>query len=171
MDEKGYSHLELILAIALIGILIAAALKMLVRFSVDAEQMDMRQVLESIDQSVISLMGQHLVDDELANLYPMQGHNPMRLLKVAPENYMGERGNADKKPGTGYWYYNYDTRALVYRVKHDSYFNSWGPRDSEAEFKLIFKFTDNNNNNRFDKEVDVAQGLELTPTHRYEWVD
>ncbi len=177
--ERGYSHLELILALTLILIFISGALRMLIDFSANAERMDMEEVLDSLRQSVLIVVGEHMVESELADLQRLEGTNPMLLLMLAPDNYAGEYagesagvwGDLNERPRAGQWYFNDDDKVLIYRVIHTSFFVSLGTVEDEAAFKLNLIFTDNNSNGRFDKGVDVAQSLKLEPLARYEWVN
>ncbi len=169
--ERGYSHLELMLALTLILIFISGALKVLIGFSAESEKMDMEQVLHNLKQSILVTVGEHLVESDLFELQRLQGSNPVLLLRSNPDNYIGERGDLDERPPAGYWYYNYDRQVLIYRVIHTRSFRSRGTLTDEAAFKLNLIFTDNNNNGRFDRGVDVVQSLRLEPQARYEWVN
>lgn len=167
--NRGYSYLELILAVTLVFIFIAVALKMLVKFAVDAEQVAMQEVLQSLDKAVMNLTAEQLLESDIAGLARWQGANPMELLAIKPENYAGEYGNPDTKPATGNWYYDYSNKTLVYGVKHDRYFVGAEGTKGQARYQLKFIFADNNGNRQFDPNHDEAQGLELVPEGKYEW--
>ena len=133
--------------------------------------MKMEEVIASIEQSIFSITSEHMVKNRLAELQRLENTNPMDLLlNPRPANYAGELGNRDAKPEPGSWYYNYDRRALVYRVEHRMQFISAGDSD-EAVFKLRFKFADNNMNRHFDSGEEKVYGLGLIPTQPFEWVD
>ncbi len=116
--------------LTLILIFISGALRMLIDFSASAERMDMEEVLNSLRQSVLIVVGEHMVESELADLQRLEGTNPMLMLRLAPDNYAGEyagdRGDLDERPRAGQWYFNYDGQVLIYRVIHTSFFVSLG---------------------------------------------
>lgn len=131
----------------------------------------MEEVIASIEQSIFSITSEHMVNNRLADLQRLENTNPVHLLlSPLPENYAGELGNRDSRPEPGSWYYNYDRRALIYRIEHHAQFISAGNSD-EAVFKLRFKFADNNMNRHFDSGEEKVYGLELIPTQPFEWVD
>ena len=168
--KKSNSYLELILAITLVFVFIAVALKMLVRFAVDAEQMALEQVVQNLEKALTNLTAEHLVANDMAGLARWDGANPIKLLPLKPENYAGEFTNLENKPASGNWYYDHNRKKLIYNVKHDSYFVVHNGAKGQAEYQLKFIYADNNGNRLFDAKVDEAQGLRLESLNPYEWV-
>ncbi len=179
LTNQGYSLFEIMLVVILLMVFIGIALRMFLNFAADAERMEMQEVLDSLQTSVMTVMSEHLIKDGLEHLESLDGTNPMRLLQKAPVNYAGELGSNDPRPDAGHWYFDRDRQVLIYLVKNDRFFsileNNKSNRiiegKSEAIFKLIFNFADNNKNRKFDVDVDTAQGLELSPINDYQWTN
>lgn len=169
MAEKRTSYLELIIAITLVFIFIAVALKMLVRFAVDAEQLAVAEVVQNLEKALTNLTAEHLLANEMAVLSRWDSANPIKLLSFKPENYAGEFTNLENKPAPGNWYFDSNRKRLIYGVKHQDYFLVQHGVNAQAEYQLKFIYTDNNGNRQFDIKVDEAQGLRLVSLNSYEW--
>jgi len=171
VKERKNSYLELILAITLVFIFIAMALKMLVRFAVDAEQMAIMEVVQNLEKALTNLTAEHLVANDMAGLSRWDGKNPIKLLTIKPENYAGQYTNLENKPASGNWYFDSNLKKLIYGVKHKGYFKVQNGAKAQAEYQLKFIYADNNGNRQFDAKVDEAQGLRLVSLNPYEWVN
>ena len=174
-NERGYSHLELMLVVGILIILVLFLLRMLSQFAVSNERLDMNAVVTDLEKSIQARFMEAKVKNREGDLPGLAESNPIALLSVPPDNYAGPQSGKEPLPDAGQWYFNYDSRELVYRVKHQDYFVVLGRPETgefkEARYKLMLNYTDKDTNGRYDVGVDKLLGLALQPAANYAWLD
>ena len=113
------------MVIALVGVLAYLLLLRLTGYREMAEKAAMEQTAGAI-QSALNIQFAHaLVRGDGAAAEALGRENPVRWLTKAPENYAGEHAAPARgaiPPGN--WYFDPDSRELVYLVRHPDHFRS-----------------------------------------------
>jgi len=169
--QRGFSFLELILVIILIGILFTVAVDRLLILKIEAERTSMEQMLGVLRSAMTIEVAKHIARDNLNDLKSAEGQNPMKWLSTKPENYIGIKDEPDPADIEGYqWYFDSYNNWLVYRVGNTDYFKSSVKGPSRARFRVNLDYTDNNENGEFEPEIDEIHGLTLQSVEPYTWL-
>jgi general secretion pathway protein G len=165
--DRGFSLLELVVAIIIISLLIAAALERLWPLQVDAERVAMEQVAGSLRSALGIRVAELLLKDDLAGLRALEGSNPMDQLSEAPRNYRGVLRGADPAMvESGTWYFDAANGVLVYRVRNADYFRS--PAGMQARFAVRVYYSEGLPRS---KQVSAEPlGAQLAVMEPYQWL-
>ena len=115
--NTGFSLLELVIVIVLIGVLLAVAIERLLVIKARAELTAMEQVVGNIRSGVTIRVAELMVKGRAAEVARMAGSNPMLVLAERPQNYLGELfapEPASLAPGN--WYFDSRDGVLCYLV-------------------------------------------------------
>jgi prepilin-type N-terminal cleavage/methylation domain-containing protein len=168
--RAGFSLLELLVVIVLIGILLSVAIDRLMVMSAKAERYAMDQVLGSLRSGIQIRVAELIATNRAGEIAALAGTNPMRRLAELPPNYLGELFGPDPAVlQAGNWYFDTRERALVYLVDNEQFFDSALPPPARAFFAIEPVFDDTDRNGRYDAGVDVMRGLRLASRTDYAW--
>jgi len=170
-DQKGFSFLELVLVIIIIGLLLIVAIEKLLILKVEAERTAMETILGNLRSAISLQVADHITKGKVAELAKAHKTNPMVWLSVRPDNYIGvldEPDPTDIKPYT--WYFDKYNNELVYKVGNADYFESKSKDVKRARFKLKLDYTDADNNGRYSPQLDEIHGLTLNSVEPYTWL-
>ena len=201
VSASRWSHAELgrferFLAIGIIAVVCAVFLHRANNLQVEVERVGMLTTLSSLQSSLTLQAAVHLVQQDPRALLLMEGSNPFTgtrqdshnrpgttkddtttpgspvLALEQPSNYLGalERPDPWRIPG-GSWYFDETERVLVYRVRHEEYFETTLPGPKRARFAVRLVFDDENANHRFDPGIDAVQALKLQAVEPFRWLD
>jgi len=169
--ESGFSLLELLVVIALIGILLGVAITRLLPYLDEAERIGVLTLESQIRSSLMVAAAKHIAGGRMDDISELDGSNPIATMLEAPGNYVGEltTSQANSVP-PGHWYFDVKTRRLVYR-KGEPY-SSIGDREhmDDPEFEVRVAFADNNGNGRFEAGRDDLYGVRLQRTAGADWL-
>lgn len=169
--QRGFSFLELILVVTIIGVLFTVAIDRLLILKVEAERTAMAQILGALRSAMSIQVAKHISSGKVTDLPQMAGANPMDWLSEKPENYIGIKDEPDPADITAYkWYFDSYNKWLVYRVGNTDYFSSPLKNAARARFKVNLDYTDNNENGEFDPDTDEIHGLSLKSLEPYKWL-
>lgn len=171
IGSRGFSLLELVVVIAIIGILLAVAINRLLPYIDEAERVGVLTLESQIRSTLVMAAAKRIVGGRSASLSELDGSNPMALMLEAPGNYVGELNarELNSVPRRN-WYFDVDTRRLVYRKGRPF---AWpGDRDSMAdpEFEVRIAFDDRNGNGIFDLGREQLFGVRLRRVAGTEWL-
>lgn len=117
--QRGFSLIELIILVVILGLLSAAAIAKYVSLTKDAEQANFNAVLGSL-RSALNIYAAK----QLTSGLPIAAHNPFDDLGNKPSNYAGAFGDVDVgNCAPGQWAYqsgipaNGNWKVVVYRPK------------------------------------------------------
>ncbi|MEC4722989.1 hypothetical protein RY831_27905 [Noviherbaspirillum sp. CPCC 100848] len=119
----GFFVLKMIISVMVIG---AVALPMLDRlryYQEVAEQAYVDYAISGMRSGLRLRIAAMMLEGRGQEAYRLAGENPVDWLERRPDNYAGELIRPDPdllRPGT--WYFDLETRRLIYLVKHGDHF-------------------------------------------------
>jgi len=168
--QHGFSFLELVLVITIIGVLFTVAADRLLVLKVEAERTSMLQIIGALRSAMSIQVAKQISSGNVDNLPSMAGTNPMNWLAEKPENYIGIKDEPDPADINQYkWYFDSYNNWLVYRVGNSDYFKSSLKGAPRARFRVNLDYTDINENGDFDFGTDEIHGLTLQSVEPYAW--
>ena len=161
----GFSLLELTVVVTIISIFFVLILSRLWALRVDAEQVEIEQIIGILDSAVGIKVATHIAQGDIAGLHALDRSNPMNLLAKLPKNYLGEVDETKTDIEDGNWYFDTRSHYLVYLVRNKSYFISKLEAPARARFVLQLIYDDG----RANSSIDRIAGLQLVPVEPYTW--
>ena len=161
-----------------------------------AERQFMESTVININTALKYRAGLYQLRGEWGKLAAMQGMNPFSLVTekpvfgngepVAPDKmlenysklqvlnlpsrYLGELDSLEADTRySGYWYYDKTKETLVYVVNNTEFFSSEFEGPARVRYRVTVDYRDNNNNGRYDPEVDDFTGVEMKNLGDYQW--
>ena len=168
--NRGFSLLELVVVIVVIGTLLAVALNRLLPYIDEAERVGVLTLESQIKSTLLTDAAKRIAGGRAASISELDGSNPMRLMLEPPKNYVGEKREDQRSavPRRN-WYFDLKTRRLVYRIGR-----RFGWSDDEflddPEFEVRVAFNDRNGNSRFEPGTDELYGVRLDAVAGAEWL-
>ncbi|HQU14561.1 MAG: hypothetical protein B7Z66_02850 [Chromatiales bacterium 21-64-14] len=166
--QRGFTLLEMVVVVILIGLLLVIAIDRLIRLQAVAERVAMEQVLGGLRSALTLELAQRIVQGGTGDLDTLAHANPMDWLITPPVNYAGALNAPDPADVSGgQWYYNTRSRTLVYRVAHSGDFHTALPGAPRARFKVRLVYADNPGSGAHTADV---VGVRLAPVEPYHWL-
>ena len=168
-SQKGFTLLEMVIVIALIGYLGTIVLDRLWKYRIYAEEAAVTATVGNIRSALGLEVAKLAVRGKAKQISLLDKTNPILLLAQKPYNYIGEFKDNIDIGKTGVWYFNTQEASLNYIVNYPKNFTSnvKGTKRTRHQLKVIF--TDQNNNKRFDRGTDDINGLDLVAIEPYDW--
>ena len=167
---RGFSLLELVVVIVLIGVLLGVAIERLLVLKAQAERAAMETVLGSVRSGITIRMAELIAKNRTREIADLVDANPMSVLAELPPNYLGDLfGPNPEVLQPGMWYFDTRERTLCYLVESTEYFQAGGGGVPRARFRVQPIFEDVNRNRRFERGVDTVRGLHLVAIEPYAW--
>lgn len=156
----GFSFLELVVVVALIGTLIAVAASKLVPYAAQAERVALARLEGQLRNVLVNEAALRIARGEAAQLAALDGANPMALVLEPPGTYLGEI-NA---PTPAYlpvrsWHFDTASRRLVYRAGRGFEASAGGPAILEYVTRLVYE--DRDGDGRYTHGADAFHGVRL----------
>lgn len=157
-NANGFTFLELVVVIALIGMLISIALSKLAGYVEEAERVAVLNVEGRLRNALVLETAQRILDSARPGLVELERSNPMRLMLETPYNYAGElAGGAAANVQGRHWYFDRDERELVYR--RGGRLPADGQRD--IRYRVRVAFHDRDGDGVFAASRDELLGVRL----------
>jgi general secretion pathway protein G len=161
---RGFTLLELVVAIAVIGVLAAVLLARLAYYQEMAEKAAMEATLATIKTGLQLQLAELILTNRQAEASRLETEDPVRWLEQKPANYAGAY-REPPEPGT--WYYDAPRRELVYTVNTGS---RLALADGAPGKELRFRARLIRDRARFGgEEVEGVSGVVLVPVRPYRW--
>lgn len=160
----GFTLFELLLVIAIVGILAAVLLNRALWYQERAEKAAMEQVAAALQSALNLKMAKLAAQNKLPEAVSLAQENPMNWLAKQPPNYRGEYFDPPVgEAATGNWYFDLKQRELVYLVERG---DSFRVVDGERKWvryrvKLVY--------NEQHKTAGEVEGAVIEPEVKYAW--
>jgi len=144
--EAGFTLLELIVVIALVGSLAAVALERLQFYQELAEKAAMEYTVASLRSGLRMQVAEFMVEGRMRQLPTVAGSNPMLLMEAPLPNYREDApqspdaanaGNARKARWDGYWFFDTARKELVYQVKRGAHFIAGSDGQKQVRYRVV----------------------------------
>ena len=167
--NKGFSLLELVIVLTMIGVLIAIAINKLPAWQAQAERAAVENVAGSLRSALGIKVASFITQGDMAGIRALVGSNPMEQLAEIPGNYAGVKGGAEAAAVEGgQWYFDAVARQLVYRVRNAEVPGAPGV-SGEVRLEVQLVFEDRNRNGYYEAALDGLNGVRLAEVQSYDW--
>lgn len=170
-ELRGFSLLELVVVIALIGTLIAVAAHRLLPYIDEAERVAVLRVEGQLRSSLMMEAAKRIVRGQSASLSDLEGTNPVKFLLEPPKNYVGERLQREiEQSPTRRWYYAQDGNRLIYRLGAPFGLPVHDESEEDPAFEIRVAFADTNGNGVFEAQREELYGVRLQRVAGDRWL-
>ena len=167
----GFSLLELVVVIALIGILIAVAANRLLPYIDEAERVAVLSVEGQLRSSLTMEAAKRIVRGQSASIVELEGANPIKFLLEPPKNYVGELKKQDVgQAPTRHWYFEADRNRLVYRLGAPFGLPVRDDAPQDPAFVVSVAYADANGDDVFEAGRDELYGIRLHRVAGEKWL-
>lgn len=135
-QERGFFMLRLAISVMVIGAVALAMFDRLRYYQEVAEKAYVDYAISSMRSGLRLRIAALMIEGRGQEASRLAGQNPVDWLERHPDNYAGEfiRPDADMlRPGT--WYFDLETRTLVYLVRNGEHFRSGGEGAKKIELQ------------------------------------
>ena len=167
---QGFSLLELLIVVVVVGLLLTIAVERLLKLRFEAERTMVQSVISALRSGLYIEFASAAAGGRMGRLDTAGGSNPMALLAEKPETYAGEFFGADPalfEPGV--WYFDTRDRTLVYMVRFPERFVTPLAGPPRARLRVEPDYDDVDRNGRFDPGKDPVRGLKLVAAEPFYW--
>ncbi len=158
--QRGFSLLELVVVVALVGILIAVAAGRFLPYVAKAERVAVQRIEGQLRNALMMEAALRIARGEAARLAELNHANPMTLVLEPPRTYLGalRSPTLDLLPPRS-WHFDSANRRLVYRAGR----GFEGSRGAPVlrEYVVRVEYRDRDGNGRFSPGVDDFHGVRL----------
>ncbi len=163
--------LELVIVIAIIGILVAVAANRLLPYIDEAERISVLRVEGELRSSLVMEAARRIVRGHSTSIAELEGSNPVTLLLEPPENYLGELsiGESEEVP-TRHWYFDRHSELLIYRPGIPYGLRTPDTIVDTPAFAVHIEFADRDGSGSFDATRDELYGVRLVRVAGTRWL-
>lgn len=168
---RGFSLLELVVVIAIVGILVTVALDRLLPWIDEAERVAVLRIEGQLRSTLVMEAAKRIVRGESAQISELDGTNPVNFLLEPPKNYVGELDAADAGDAPfRHWYFDASSRQLVYRVGEAFGLRPVDDAIENPAFAVRVAYADANADGRFEPRDDELYGVRLERVGGVDWL-
>lgn len=168
--ERGFSAIELAVVLCLVAGIGAVMVGRVEALQASAERAKMDHVIAALRSAAALEFASYVIGGKKGHSTKLDGTNPMDRLAEKPANYLGElEAPEPSEIRPGYWYFDKRRKLLVYRVRHDGWFETGLPGPPRARFKLQLLYADAKWSRPFESATVALQGLIVAPAEPYRW--
>jgi prepilin-type N-terminal cleavage/methylation domain-containing protein len=167
LKSKGFTLIELVVAVCIVALLCSIALDRLIRYQELAERTAMEQNIAAMNVALTMKFAALVAAGRGAAIEKEVGANPIDLLARPPENYLGAlyAPAPDSLPRQS-WYYDRHSGDLVYVPSRSRYLTA----PPEALLGLRFRVVLTGPSPRQEEGARELRQAVIHPGRPYEWV-
>lgn len=155
----GFTLVELVVVLALVGILGAAAVERLFYYQERAEKLAMLANLEAFKTGLRIQVAEMMAGNRGDRIPTLENVNPIAWMEEPPPGWVGAY-RIPARPGS--WSFASETRELVYSPMNNRYLATPGP-DKDLRFKVTLKYGPNGRGGQTLVAATIA------PSRAYQW--
>jgi prepilin-type N-terminal cleavage/methylation domain-containing protein len=164
--QRGFTMLELVISITVIGILSAIFLERSLTYQEYGEQTAMEVSLRNMRSGLRLKVADLMTRDQMNRVGELLDQNPVHWLPPPPPNYLGELRNPDpSRLAPGNWYFDAERKEVVYVPQRRRYLKI----DNPAERTLRFRVEATKRGAIGALSGERTEGLALVPLVNYQW--
>ncbi len=168
-QARGFSLLELVVVIAIIGALLAIALDRLLPYIDEAERVGVVTLESQLQSALMVAAAKRIAGGRAASIVEFDRSNPLQLMLEPPDNYVGELHDPVDVPRRS-WYFDLDTRRLVYHKGRPFGLRAGSDALPDPEFEVRVAYDDRNGSGRFEPGADELWGVRLQRAAGAAWL-
>ncbi|MFA7293124.1 MAG: hypothetical protein WC023_12870 [Rhodocyclaceae bacterium] len=154
---RGFGLVDLAVALAVLAILLYFLLDRVLYMQEVAEKTEVEETVRSINYGLRLEAASRLARGPDPGRLALEKDNPVKWLNAPPRNYIGEHEKAPAHAKPGYWYYQLQSRQLIYRPNRAERLRVEGLKEKELRFDV--------------RRNGVSSQPRLVPHPAYVWFD
>lgn len=162
-NERGFSLLELAVVAVVLSVVVAVLLNRLTFYQGAVERARFETTLSIYKTALQIRLAELILERREGEARILEVENPTHWLSEIPTNYGGEY---PEQPEPGNWYFDSNTRELVYMVNTAGVLGAGGKRMKNLRFRVQIVYQTINAGNR---QVRGIGGISIMPTAVYQW--
>ncbi len=169
-SDRGFTLIELVIVICIVGILSATLLKRVWFYQDQAEKAAMEQVAGALQSALTMKYARLLTRGKGSEISALVAENPMNWLAKIPGNYAGEYYDVTPRSiSRGNWTFDLKSRNLIYVVDRSDYFTPGkdGKKWVRYRVNLLYEPVPTTSG----KPGKELVGVLFEPTEPYRWFD
>jgi prepilin-type N-terminal cleavage/methylation domain-containing protein len=134
---RGFTLLELVVVVCLVGIFASVALDRLLRYQEIAEKTAMEATIGALRSAQALQVAARILSGGLPAVKSLSGQNPIDWLTEPPQGYLGALHNPSlEEVPRGGWYFDLKSKELVYRPKLTRFLTALDS-DERLRFRIL----------------------------------
>ena len=162
--ERGFSLLELAVVAVVLSVVMAVLLNRLAFYQEAAERAHFETTLRMYKTALQIRLAELIVERREGEARTLEVENPTLWLSEKPTNYAGEY---PRQPEPGHWYFDRETRELVYVANSASGLvltGGNGLKQLRFRVKILYQTI-----NAGSQQIRGIGGVSITPSAAYQW--
>lgn len=168
--SAGFSMLELIVVIIIIGVLIAIAISRLLPYLDEAERVAVLTVESQLKNSLVMEAAQRIARGQSASIAELEQINPMELLLEPPGTYAGVYSGSGTGLPARHWYFDANNNRLVYKTGKPYAPSVRDHTFENPQFAVRVIFADRDADGIFNAQNDELYGIRLLRIAGADWL-
>lgn len=157
----GYSMLELVLVVIVVGVLATVAMERFLFYQEQAEKAAMEATLAEVKMGLQMRLAELIVSNRQNLVGALEREDPMQWLDPPPANYAGPYAAPLKN---GNWYYAQQNHELVYLPASAANLHIGNGKDKELRFRVVIRAETN-----VYTKIPTPSGVGLQPSRDFKW--
>ena len=154
---RGFGLVDLAVALAVLAILLYFLLDRVLYMQEVAEKTEVEETVRSINYGLRLEAASRLARGPDPGRLALEKDNPVKWLNAPPRNYIGEHEKAPAHAKPGYWYYQLQSRQLIYRPNRAERLKVEGLKEEVIRFEV--------------RRSAGSNQVRLVPYQPYAWFD
>lgn len=155
--SRGFGLVDLAVALAVLAILLYFLLDRVLYMQEVAEKTEVEETVRSINYGLRLEAASRIARGPDPGRLALEKDNPIKWLNAPPRNYVGEHEKAPGHAKPGYWYFQLQSRQLIYRPNRAERLRIEGMKEKELRFDV--------------RRNGVSSQPRLVPHPAYVWFD